>query len=563
MSLSNHSGEGSNRKVSCEMVLALFGRLERPVLFTSDVVEEFDCSDQTARNRFAELVEANELTRVDLGGRRAAWLRADHSEASGIARQLRQQFDLTNLKTEHLDTFAETPYKLVETAENEYHVHVPRFVPFSCGYLKEIDGGYETYVLNKYHYWLGNLPEPIEDEFELTKRYAEATVEDQLLVLSDADEREQAWEDFGGDEGDIVDERIEENKIRIQAGKEIEVLAELIKHGNLPHSASQISDDKLREPTESINLRPYQKHAWESFKETGQIGIYWPPGGGKTYLSMYAGDRLEGEKLVIVPKRDLISQWKTRIHDYCRLPDEWSVETYQYLIVEDNLHEYQRDDSPILTIFDEAHRLPADNFSKLATVPTDYRIGCSASPYREDGRNDLIYALTGVPVGNSWDEILRHTDMEYPDVDVFIYSSQSAKRADVERMLNEDGGKTLIFCDRLAKGKDLASDLGVPFISGETAGDDRMEAFDDHEQIIASRIADEGLSFGDLERVIEHDFHGSSRRQELQRFGRLMHSKEKGHYIVQMTQEEYSRYGDRLLSLMENGIDIQPTYRNT
>lgn len=52
-------------------------------------------------------------------------------------------------------------------------------------------------------------------------------------------------------------------------------------------------------------------------------------------------------------------------------------------------------------------------------------------------------------------------------------------------------------------------------------------------------------------------FHGGSRRQELQRAGRVMHSDGIGQHLVQMTDEEYDKYGNRLYSLEEKGIDIR------
>ncbi len=86
---------------------------------------------------------------------------------------------------------------------------------------------------------------------------------------------------------------------------------------------------------------------------------------------------------------------------------------------------------------------------------------------------------------------------------------------------------------------------------------DRMDIFRDNNVVIGSRVADEGLSLDSLDRVIEFDFHGGSRRQELQRAGRVMHSEGLGQHLVQMTDEEFDDYGQRLYSLEEKGIDIR------
>jgi len=184
-------------------------------------------------------------------------------------------------------------------------------------------------------------------------------------------------------------------------------------------------------------------------------------------------------------------------------------------------------------------------------------MGPVATPYREDDRTDYIFALTGVPVGIDWRELLEYGDLEYPEVTVYLYRTENQKREDVKRILAESAGKTLIFCDRIDPGQRLADELGVPFVHGETPTADRMEIFRENNVVVASRVADEGLSLEDLDRVIEYQFHGSSRRQELQRAGRVMHSDGLGQHIVQMTDEELEDHGERLYSLEEKGMDIR------
>jgi superfamily II DNA or RNA helicase len=74
--------------------------------------------------------------------------------------------------------------------------------------------------------------------------------------------------------------------------------------------------------------------------------------------------------------------------------------------------------------------------------------------------------------------------------------------------------------------------------------------------VIVSRVGDEGVSLQQLQQVIEFDFLFGSRRQELQRLGRLFHSNFTGDHIILMTEEEYGQYKKRLYSIYEKGIDI-------
>ncbi len=80
-----------------------------------------------------------------------------------------------------------------------------------------------------------------------------------------------------------------------------------------------------------------------------------------------------------------------------------------------------------LTIYGECHVLPADTFSRLATLKTKYRIGQSASPYREDGRHSYIFALTGFPIGLNWQDLMKLLGKKYHDINVYIFDSVEQK----------------------------------------------------------------------------------------------------------------------------------------
>jgi len=220
------------------------------------------------------------------------------------------------------------------------------------------------------------------------------------------------------------------------------------------------------------------------------------------------------------------------------------------------------------------HYIPADTFSQLAMIDTTYRIGVSASPYREDDRTEFIFALTGMPVGMNWNNLVKYGNVEYPDVHVYLYRTQRQKRQDLYDMASQKPGKGLIFCDSKDRGNEISDELNIPFVSGDTPPDKRMDIIDQNNRVVASRVADEGMSLPDLNWSIEHDFQGSSSRQELQRLGRVMHGDDtspddetptsesptigsNGLHIVQMTDDEMEKFGDRLQALQEKGINTQ------
>lgn len=165
----------------------------------------------------------------------------------------------------------------------------------------------------------------------------------------------------------------------------------MIGDGILPFLPQPVKEGDYREAEVPIELRGYQREAWEKFQESGAIGVYWPFGSGKTIFGLHVMAHIKGPKLVVVPTVTLREQWEERIRQYIpQLEDEIEVETYRS-------YSKLRDGEYKLVIFDECHRLPATTFSRLATLRTDYRIGLSATPYREDGRTDYIFALTGFP----------------------------------------------------------------------------------------------------------------------------------------------------------------------
>lgn len=474
-------------------------------------------------------------------------------EKKRAKRQINQVADIEAIDESQLEQFLEKPYTLVPKEENESWVIVPRWIPFNVGYLQKQDESYNHFVVNKYINWISELPDDIQDSVGIEQTFSEeVTVKDSIIEFSDESERDRAWDVLGGRDGGLF-KRESNKKIQIKSGKEFEVIAEIIENGNLPFSHTPVSEDSLRSNIEGISLRSYQERAWDKFVETGMIGVYWPPGTGKTFFSLYAGERLRGEKLVVVPQKTLEEQWNERIEEHCEHPEEWTVKTYQYLTYGSNMEEFK---DVTLTIYDECHRIPSRTYSKVATIDTKYRIGLTASPYREEkNTTKYIFALTGHPVGLNWEELVEMGVTNPPDVKVLLHRTLNQKVKTVLELAKKPG-KTVIFCDDISKGKQLANELDTEFIYGET--EDRMDKFRNNRVFVSSRVGDEGLSLPSLRRVIEFDFHGRSRRQELQRAGRVMHndSDQSTEHIVLMTDEENDKYSDRLLSLEEKGFNI-------
>lgn len=457
---------------------------------------------------------------------------------------LKQMVDV-KVDFDSLIEFLEEPYCVIPKSKEEFWIIVPKFVDFYVGWLEHSTKTYNIFVVNKYIQWLFEIPESIKQRLKLEEK-PPFKVDDGYLITGE-EHREEAWKKYRK-----YLSRKEEDRIKIKKGYEFELIAKLIEDGILPFIPHPVEEKDLRK-YDRIVLRDYQRKAWEKFLKTGAVGIFFPFGAGKSFLGVYALGRIKGRKLVVVPTRTLVEQWNERIEKFLpEYKDEIEVVTYH------SSHKVMGKEYT-LTIYDEVHHLPAPTFIKLATIKTKYRIGLSGSPFREDGRENYIFALSGFPVGVDWKGLISRGVVARPRFKVYIVKAKKDKVAKLRELLKIPV-KTVIFCDSIAFGEELSKKLRIPFIHGKTKK--RLDVIDREMQVIVSRVGDEGISLPDIERVIEVGFLYGSRMQESQRYGRLFHSKKKEpQHIIIMTESEYEKYGKRLYAIIERGfkVDVAPS----
>lgn len=437
--------------------------------------------------------------------------------------------------------FFEKPYAVIPF-RSYVLVVVPKFVKgFQVGWLWKETDNFFIYQVNQYSKWLGDVPKDLLEYVETEGINTE--IIDENLYFNPSD-KEKVKKKFGKHLTQFT-----ENSARITRGHEFSLIVDIISSGNLPFKPKKVSEADMREPKGKIELRNYQKPAFDKFIETGAIGLFHPTGAGKSFISLKILDVIKGKKLIVVPTRSLVEQWHYYIDEHLsHIKNEITIITYQG-------YRNSSSEEYALAIFDECQKLPANTFSRLALINTKYRIGLSASPHREDGRESYIFALTGFPVGLNWEEYMKTTGRKYHPINVYVVNTPNQKEKKVEELLNKNK-KTFIFSDSLDLGRRIATKLQVPFIFGETK--ERLDLIKEHPIVVISRVGDLGLSIKDLQHIIEVDFLFGSRQQELQRTGRLMHSEEKNvkHDII-MTKEEIETYGKRLWSLQEKGFSIK------
>ena len=446
---------------------------------------------------------------------------------------------------ELLRKFLNRPYLVFPKAESQWYLIVPRFVDMQLGWLERQTDTYNIFVIDRYVNWLTPLPTEIRDAIGLRPPAIQAVVGGGYMTTEPKD-TDRAWEQYRP----YLQRREGPGRLKVKQGLEFDLIGQLIRDGIIPFSKTPVAAEDLREVYPSFELREYQKVAWERFRESGAVGVYWAPGMGKMFLGLYVLCRLGGPKLVIVPGISVMEEWKRKIRQY--VPEKFWPEIFLSTYVGAEKHMQK---PWTLVIFDEHQHLPANTFARLSTLKAKYRLGLTATPFREDGRTDLIFALTGFPVGLDWRSYMEKGVIPTPTAYVYVCPSLSSKLKLLRRLVESSEGRTLIFCDSLDLGAQIGHELDVPFIHGESKN--RLATIAQHRVNVISRVGDEGIDITDLQNIIEFDFLFGSRRQELQRYGRLLHSRFKGRHCILMTEEEYKAHSKRLLSLYEKGFAVK------
>ena len=444
------------------------------------------------------------------------------------------------------EKFDRHPYFMYPADRKTLYVMVPKFYPqFRVGWLKdEVDGVWYRYEVNQYSILFGHVPEEILKRLNMPKPIR-ATVSGNTVSFDEEDKKSVKRKlsrfvtDWTG------------NTARITKGHEYHIIDQILQSGHVPFMPKPVQRAHRIKTEGKIKLRTYQFAPWNNFLRFGAVGVFHPTGSGKSFVGMKALEKVRVDdrpNLIISPKITLLDQWREYIETHVpEVLENTVITTYQ------GFREYDKKFG--VTIFDECRRLPATTFARLSTIQTEYRMGLDATPYREDGKNHLIVALTGRPQSINWPKYMRKYGPGYHAINVHIVKNGRARMAKV-RDLYDARKRTMVYSYHLDIGRNAADMLGLEFINADTRN--RLDVMRDNRSFVASSVFTEGLHIEDLDQIIEIDFHYGSRQEEMQLSGRLMHSKKrhKRHDII-MTLVEFDKYKKRLLSLEGNGFHVR------
>lgn len=448
--------------------------------------------------------------------------------------------DLAGVNAEAFEAFVRKPYMLRPVRGDRYELIVPRFVDFQAGWPVRTEGEYVIYEVSRFIDLITPLPAWLRGELGYKPAGFSAHLEGDWLHVDDGDPS-AVWEQLG--RGKRFSGR-DGRRLRLAPRSRFDVLRDLVRLGILPYRPQPIPADLRRDPTTGITLRPLQERDYHLFEQYGSISIFATGGAGKTFFGLYALAHLKGRKVIFAPRRAILQQWEARVQAY--LPqsmwDEVEYRTYQ------SLSRRPLTAKISLAIFDEIQHMPADMGMRASQINVVARIGLSATPWREDGNEDIIPALCGIPAGTDW------PSGEPAETTIWLVDHEVEKLDLAESLAAmPTRSKTMLFVYRLDVGQKLAKRMGVPFVHGGTAR--QYDVIQEADTFVISKVGDAGISV-DVSRVIELDWLGG-RAEAGQRALRTQHAQERGELHVIMTRSEYKANAKRLSALYALNFSVQ------
>ena len=322
-------------------------------------------------------------------------------------------------------------------------------------------------------------------------------------------------------------------------------------------------------------LRPYQREAVTKFEAGGSGVVVLPCGAGKTLVGAAAMAEAKTNTLILVTNTVSARQWRAELLKRTSLSEEdiaeysgatkdlapVTIATYQILTTKrkgefGHLSLLNARDWG-LVIYDEVHLLPAPIFKMTADLQAKRRLGLTATLIREDGREGDVFSLIGPKRFDApWKDIEAQgyiapatcveIRVQLPEDDRLAYAvagdderfrlaaTASAKVPAIREILAAHQGEpTLIIGQYLDQIGELATELGIPQLTGETSVAERERLYQEFREgslkaLIVSKVANFSVDLPEASVAIQVSGAFGSRQEEAQRLGRVLRPKADG-----------------------------------
>ncbi|WP_066309221.1 DEAD/DEAH box helicase family protein [Bacillus sp. FJAT-29814] len=352
-----------------------------------------------------------------------------------------------------------------------------------------------------------------------------------------------------------------------------------------------------------IELFEYQKEAVKSFIKYHQYAggggtIIMPPNSGKTLVALSIIERLKTTTLIVTENDSSIERWIVELEEKSDYPQEkiglisdTSVEQQPITIgtYEDVVKNLNSIGEFGIVIYDDAHKLPAENYEQAINVRSSYKIALTSTLARADNNGNRVFAL----VGPKWFEILPKTlrklgfqvpvhcfEIKIPLTELEkekysrakddserrnIAAKNESKKIALEYILQKrPGDRTLIVSYRLPLADFYGEYLDLPVITSNISPNEIQRlnvAWNDKsiQNMITASLMIEKKQLKEIDTMISISYQKGSRREEYLRIGKLLPSenqKQDAHFFSLVTSNtiEEKDYFRRKRSLINYGF---------
>ncbi|WP_369680776.1 DEAD/DEAH box helicase family protein [Halorubellus sp. JP-L1] len=576
----------------------------RPVITATALARRLDVSQERAMQALDALEERGDVERASVAEDPTVFYASDWARM---------------VERERVVFFPERREIVVDQPEQFTRAQLAQFARLkdttrTGGYLYEVrredvwQAPYETHeelvatMKSVLPVWPSTFEDWVVEQYKRAHRFELRTHEDGYVVLVAANESLL---------GNVAEQRLPEGALRavisdteawVAEDRVAEVKRVLYEAGYPVEDGRDLESGDALDVHLHLRLRDYQQEWVDRFEEKGAGVLVGPPGSGKTVAAMGCIEAVGGETLVLVPSRELATQWREELLAHTDLTDSQvgeyhggtkqirpvTIATYQTAGMD--RHRQLFDDREWgLVVYDEVHHVPAPIHRRSVDLQSKHRLGLTASPVRGDDREEEIFTLVGPPIGTDWDALFDAGFVQDPDVEVRYVpwgsddaqerhakrdghdkrqaaAANPAKIAETTHVLEREHPekKALVFVEYLDHGTELAEALDAPFISGDMPHSERDRLFrefrnGDRRVLVVSRVADEGIDLPDAEVAVVASGLGGSRRQGTQRAGRTMRPEGSAHVVVLATrgtnEEEFAQNQQRHLA--SKGISVR------
>jgi DNA excision repair protein ERCC-3 len=538
----------------------------RPVVTASEVARRLDRSQSEAADALSTLADADDVERLDVENDPVVWYPSDWAALADRER--------VTLFPERREIIVDRPTQFTRAQLSQF------------AHLADTNGsGGYVYELRREDVWqapydtLDDLLRTVRQVLPESSPYVEAWIGDQWKRAHQFTLRthEEGYTvlDAATDElmGNVARQKLDDGQLRAPIEDDLSWVAEdrvaevkrvLYEAGYPVQDERDLDEGDDLDAELNVDLRHYQREWVSEFTDVKSGVLVGPPGSGKTVAAMGVLAAVGGETLILVPSRELASQWRDELLARTTLTADLTGEyhggkkqirpvtiaTYQTAGMD--RHRQLFDERRWgLIIYDEVHHVPSAVYRRSTELQTKHRLGLSATPIREDDREKDIFTLIGPPIGTDWDALFEAGFVQEPEVEIRYVSwdsderqaehastkghdrrqvaaSNPAKLREIRHLLaTHRDAKALVFVEYLDHGDALAEALNVPFLSGEMRHARREKLLSEfrhgqRDTLVISRVGDEGIDLPDADMVVVASGLGGSRRQGAQRAGRAM-----------------------------------------